>query len=222
MKEIIVLDNDGVLVDSIGETIPMCFRIAQGMGLNLDEHFSVFLRSLWGKPLDHIFSSLRDHYGWTEAEKAEYSRRFRMNDDNHCPPLISGVVAAIIKMREKHTLCLLTNRNTREIGYAFSSKVLHPDWFELVQACDSGLPAKPDPRALLRIMQMAGGKRIVYIGDSAVDDWKLIQNAQEAYPTQEFSFFGVLTGMSTREQFLQAGLDDVNIFYDLRMATKAL
>jgi phosphoglycolate phosphatase-like HAD superfamily hydrolase len=221
-NRIFVLDLDGVVINSIQHGIPMLEKMAIESGLSTDEDFIDFVRSLWGKHMETEFApALSTKYGWKPENSQKLISDFLIIDHRNPAPLVPGSRKAIGNLQKRGSLMVITNRGQSGVSAIMRPDMLKPEWFTYVQHTDSGLPKKPHPQAMEKIIAGADGQPIYYVGDSVHDDLAMVTEAQKLYQ-REINFLGVLSGVSTKKDFLAAGLKQEMIFKDLLVMSQAM
>jgi phosphoglycolate phosphatase-like HAD superfamily hydrolase len=219
MKSHFILDLDGVLIDSIQTSIPKLQDIALELGLPIDKQFKSLVRSLWGKNLDAaLIPALTKKYGWDHTRGQRLLQLFLERDQANPAPLIADSIPALTQLTLMGELSVITNRNQKSWETLLRPDLLAKEWFRFVQHADSGLPTKPSPLAMQNIIQLLNGHDVFYIGDSAADDYPMIKAVNKLY-AKKITFLGVLSGVSTKKDFLNEGLEEKLIFKNLFSAS---
>ena len=112
----------------------------------------------------------------------------------------AGMPEAVARMKEAGvSLAVLSNKADQMAGPVVEH--YYPGIFPLVQGAVDGLPVKPDPTLLLRLMERMGADpaRTLFVGDSNVD----IQTAKNGGLTS----CGVLWGFRSRQELEAEGAD---------------
>ena len=112
----------------------------------------------------------------------------------------AGMPQAAAKLREAGvSIAVLSNKADQMAGPVVEH--YYPGIFPLVQGAVDGLPVKPDPTLLLRLMERMGADpaRTLFVGDSNVD----IQTAKNGGLTS----CGVLWGFRSRRELEEEGAD---------------
>ena len=112
----------------------------------------------------------------------------------------AGMPQAAAKLREAGvSIAVLSNKADQMAGPVVEH--YYPGIFPLVQGEVDGLPVKPDPTLLLRLMERMGADpaRTLFVGDSNVD----IQTAKNGGLTS----CGVLWGFRSRQELEAEGAD---------------
>ena len=112
----------------------------------------------------------------------------------------AGMPQAAAKLREAGvSIAVLSNKADQMAGPVVEH--YYPGIFPLVQGAVDGLPVKPDPTLLLRLMERMGADpaRTLFVGDSNVD----IQTAKNGGLTS----CGVLWGFRSRQELEAEGAD---------------
>lgn len=112
----------------------------------------------------------------------------------------AGMPQAAAKLREEGvSIAVLSNKADQMAGPVVEH--YYPGIFPLVQGAVDGLPVKPDPTLLLRLMERMGADpaRTLFVGDSNVD----IQTAKNGGLTS----CGVLWGFRSRQELEAEGAD---------------
>jgi phosphoglycolate phosphatase len=200
----VVLDLDGTLVDTPQAIAVIMCEILTSMGRTPDDQI---VRATVGKPLDSSFAQLLGvavEHADVVAAIEDYKARFGAHIDATGEDLLyPGVAAGLRQMREAglrvglatSKVLVAANRTIRAAGIA--------DLFDEVAGHDSVARGKPHPDMALVVAERLGcapGDCVV-VGDGVGD----IEMGRAA----DMATLGVDYGVSTREQLVAAGADQV-------------
>lgn len=134
-----------------------------------------------------------------EVARAEFAAYYDAHKEDKTAPY-PGMPRLAARLREAGvSAAVLSNK-----AHALAGPVVehyYPSLFSRVQGALDGVPVKPDPTLLWRLMEEMGADRdnTLFVGDSNVD----IQTARNGGLTS----CGVLWGFRDREELTQAGAD---------------
>lgn len=189
----IFLDVDGTLIDSAGQLFDDCRRAAEKLGLKIpsDEDFS----AVWASPWPQFVNAL-----WPDFDFDAFNEQFEEGPAE----ALSGAREIVSWLRERQFfLALISNRARASLSSRMEQVEMPLELFDYVQAVDDYEFIKPDPRVFNHALSLLSGKGIsaskaIFVGDALSDC--------EAAMGAGIIFIAVLTGVTTREQFIAAGL----------------
>ncbi len=203
MIRAIIYDFDGTILDSGSTGINRFFEIARLFGLDCDGKESL-ARSRWGGHASDVI-----HTCWPEADAEAFLGRWRFMDQMHPAPLVVGARETLAYFHDRGIIqSILTNRNS-EGAVQITAHHKIDAFFAITRGHEESVPAKPDPRSadaiFVRFEELGVSNRevIAFVGDGLVD----LECAQRLH----MRFVGVLTGQTTADAFVQAGLDPAQI-----------
>jgi phosphoglycolate phosphatase len=204
----VVVDCDGVLIDSVSYGIEDVQLVAQSFGCRIPSESELI--ACWGL----IFKEFLDKCMPGISLEMYLERRREIGRDKTLPPRIEGARRALALLASKYPLSLISNREILTLTQILEGHEFQMDLFRFIQSASDTEHHKPDPRVferLLKIFSTEGidGEDILYIGDHLVD--------REASIGAGLKFVGVLSGgLTTREEFLSAGVSPEHIFDSIK------
>lgn len=209
----IILDGDGVLLDSLSHGLAFYPIVAEALNLKVPT-IEEMIR-FWGwKWKDFI------HALWPEMEVEELEQSFdrvyhELGFDKIFLPQVEGANETLIMLKESgHFLALITNRRRHSVIRRFQEAGIELEYFDFIQAVDDYPVCKPNPQVFDPVLQEAQKRRIAkhktfYVGDTVESDYRAAQGAS-------LEFVGVLTGPTSREEFLAAEVKAENILESIK------
>lgn len=210
----VVVDCDGVLIDSVAYGIEDIQMIAQSFEIPVPRESD--LKASWG-PIFKVF--LKKFMPGITLEMY-LERRRELGRDKIFPPRIEGARRSLALVASKYPLSLLSNREILTLTQILGGLEFQMDLFRFIQSASDTEHHKPDPRVFARLLKILAAegiykKDILYIGDHLVD--------QEASIGAGLNFLALLSGgLTTKEEFLQAGVSPEHILDSIRDVPKFL
>ena len=173
MKKIVIFDLDGTLSDSIA-SLKYCGDRAVakfGYGPFTEAQYKYFVGDGAANLIKRALTEAGDT-GLTHFEEAfaEYKRLFREYCMYQVKPY-EGIPELLTALKEKGlTLAVLSNKPHAETIHVIET-LFGKDVFDVIQGQEEGLPIKPDPAGVFRILEKTGFKQedVLYLGDTATD-----------------------------------------------------
>lgn len=192
------LDLDGTILDSFNEGQKRMFRAARTIGLPVTPEMEERVKPIWGKSISQMVSDL-----WPLADIEMLRSEWKKIEMSELISPFPGVVEVLGKLKEKFYVSILTSRDRESTEYQIQP---FRHLFDFVVTLDDVMFAKPHPRsmepALVRFKKLeVSAGHITICGDTVEPDLKLAQNMR-------MQFYGVTTGVSKREDFINAGLQE--------------
>ena len=199
----VILDIDGTLIEAYEQLFKDCCRTAQKLGLRAPsrQEFLAVLPLPWAQLLNTL---------WPDISVEAFNEQFKEQPAKAVP----GARRVILGLKKKgYFLAIISNREWGSLCVRMDQVKMSLDIFDYVQAVGDFEFAKPDPRVFNRALTVASKKgiprsRVVYVGDTLLD--------YEAAKGAGIMFVAVLTGGTTREQFMAAGLDEAFILNSVK------
>ena len=193
-------DLDGTVLDSYKEGLSRLLEIARARNLPTDDSVLQKIKKSWHISTHDVISS-----AWPNANHDAMKTEWSAKDARDPLPFIDGGRETLEKLRKFFFLGILTNRS--ETSTLQQLERLE-GVFDFVYSANKEF-YKRHPKSMKSVFQKCqeleiSHGHITYIGDIAQTDYQLATNVN-------IRFIGVLTGASTREDFLKAGLKEKNI-----------
>jgi len=204
----VVVDCDGVLIDSVSYGIEDVRLVARSFGCRVPDEKELI--ACWGL----IFKEFLEKCMPGISLEMYLERRREIGRDRTLPPRIEGARRALALIASKYPLSLISNREILTLTQILSGHEFQMDLFQFIQSASDTVHHKPDPRVFAKILEILAAediyeKDILYIGDHLVD--------RDASIGAGLNFAGVLSGgLTTREEFIRAGVPPEHIFESIR------
>lgn len=193
----VLMDADGVLVDSLQHSLGCYPRVAKELGFEAPPEL---VRKLWGMKWDEYLQAL-----WPGIDLDEFEEVYHeMGFDKDIIPQIKEASSVLVLLKEGgYFLALISSRERESLERRFREAGIDLDIFDLVQGVENCPYHKPDSRVFNPVLWKTYKRGIekneaVYVGDT-LDDYKAAREAG-------IKFIGVLTGGGREEDFIEAGL----------------
>jgi phosphoglycolate phosphatase-like HAD superfamily hydrolase len=199
--EAVLMDFDDTLVETYEIVHRWMQDVARTVGIRIPTEEEI--RKLWGKPYLDVIGSL-----W--PDKIDFDRY--MAQERKAPyeyvPASRGAKEVMEYLMYRVPMGIVTSRRRDEFFAHAERSGLDLKLFKWLLTCDDTEYHKPDPRVfdiIIRDIENYGIAKagVVYVGDNGYD----FLAARDA----GLQFFGVTTGVTTREEFLALGLEEKNI-----------
>ncbi len=192
----VILDFDGVVIDSTNISIQGQLDFAKQKGYPCVSYEQ--LRQLWGLPWTNVISAI---YSKSDAERfMEEYYPWKLKQGIQYPPF-PETLRSLTRLRKAGLLLsLLTSRDKRTLFLHMTNASVPTEIFFFIQAPNGHQDSRPKTfRPTFKQFKRAGLKKenLIYVGDTIFD-------AQAARAAQ-IEFIGVLTGATTKEEFLRIG-----------------
>ncbi len=197
----IIFDLDQTLLDSF-ETVVKAHSLSakENYNLTIDENI---IREKWGLPLEQFWQEIYERKDIHEnLHKNVVAIRHKYNI---VASLFKDVLELLTELKKNYMLAILTSTSTELTIFHIGQTPLPLDYFEFIQGSDQTEFHKPDPRVFdltkdkLRKYKIKP-EEMLYVGDST-HDYLSSKGAG-------INFVGVLTGLNSKEDFLELGLDE--------------
>ena len=211
----IIFDFDGVIADStpvgIAKTVSVIQKLNLKFGPNPDD-LPEAIRKLWGLPYLDIFKALGEKYNWTGLQ-VQQAQQNAMRMEMEIQP-VPGMVECLTALAKKLPTAVISNREQSTGEVLFSQLGLKDVPFDKVQFQEGCRYFKPDHRCLVPAINLLAKKNagitvdkpVLMLGDTVDYDLKPTQTWQEL-----IIFVGVVSGISTAEEFIKAGVPEHRI-----------
>ena len=196
----VVFDCDDTLLATARTRWGVLQQTATEFGIGLAEET---IRSNWGKPFDELIVSLVP-----DLDQEKFVSRYRQAMSDNPPGLTPGARRALELLESHQIPMVVVTSSQRDIILQDLQVVQLDSLFSAVFGYEETTYHKPDPRVLhmpLDHLSSLGIERrdVLYIGDS-IRDFQAATGAGIA-------FLGVLTGIESKEDFINAGLASESI-----------
>jgi phosphoglycolate phosphatase len=204
----IVFDCDGVLIDSVSYGIEDVQLVARSFGCRIPDEQELI--ACWGL----IFKEFLEKCMPGISLEMYLERRKEIGRDKFLPPRIEGARRTLALLASKYPLSLISNREILTLTQILEGHEFKMDLFRFIQSASDTKHHKPDPRVFAKLLKIFSAEGIfkediLYIGDHLVD--------RDASIGAGLNFIGVLSGgLTTREEFLRAGVSPEHILESIR------
>lgn len=212
MIEKVIFDVDLTLVDSFNGVLRIYGLVAEDLGYRKPTEED--LRRQWGKKIPGIIAGL---FGLAEGSE-DVDRILKVaweKADGFIHPLFPGTAEAIRSLSEGgFSLGILsTSQKNVFTPHLKSAGIL--DLFGLVVGGEDTPEVKPHPGVFSAFLEKSVAENLVYVGDALVD-WEAARDADLRL------FLAVTTGFTTKQDFLSAGVPEIQILDSVVNVPKAL
>jgi phosphoglycolate phosphatase-like HAD superfamily hydrolase len=199
--EAIICDFDDTIMATSKVRIPILIDTVKEYGQIVDMKK---LQRNWGKPFKYLIKSIAPSIDY-KSFLISYSNKMRK-----CKPVILPGVIDLFQFlnRNRIPIDVVTSGSRRLVQQDLKEGNLWK-YIHLLWAFEDSKFHKPDHRVLYPILRTflsinVSKNNIIYFGDSLID-YKVAKS-------NGISFFGILTGNTSRDEFLQNGVNNKNIF----------
>lgn len=206
--EQIIFDADLTLIDSFDGVHGVYCEVAEKLGLRYPSPRA--LKKQWGKKVQEIISGL---FGQVDMEAVK-KVLFEVGGDCRFP-LFPGIPQALKKISGAGLKLGILSTANRELIIPHLEAAGVADLFERVVGGEDTLERKPHPSVFDSFLKTCESKQLVYVGDALVD-WEAAKGADLGL------FLAVTTGHTSRNDFLFAGVPEVQILDSVANVPKAL
>lgn len=208
----IFFDLDGTLLDSVSPFLEQIEGALKELNLALPCHN--FLKTVWGKPYKEMVDLITKEVGLFQADTKNYCKKLESQSIPN--KLFLGVEELLQFLYDKGVvMAIISNRG--------SSLKSIPDelgitkYFKVIQGIRDYKFHKPDPKVFQKALKTLNGhgiiiNEIISVGD-ALSDFTVSRDAG-------INFFGVTSGLITKEEFIKAGLIKTNVLQNVRELKK--
>lgn len=204
----LAFDFDGVLYDSILESVRRMIRVAKESNLRgLTEE--IILKE-WGASLKDLASFFEKNCNWSSGCGEEFRKNLIKFEKNKKLFLFPGVREILSDLKSEFNLAMISNRDGKSLEKIFKKCPTLEEKFDLIINGDS-LFKKPDFKSIEPLCNFMSQRRdngdICIIGDTVKYDWELVRNCKVANGyKRNFYFIGVTSGLCFKENFLAVGV----------------
>ena len=203
MYQNVIFDLDGTLLNTLEDLADagnwVCTQ--KGWPTHELEEFKYFVGNGLTKMIQRLSPEGFKAPEQVAATLAEFTPYYDAHKADKTAPY-AGLPEALEELKGAGVqMAVLTNKANELAGPVMEH--YYPGLFPVVQGAVSGLPTKPDPTLLHRLMEQMGADRAntLFVGDSNVD----IRTAKNG----GLNSCGVLWGFRTREELLEEGADHI-------------
>lgn len=209
--KLIIHDWDDVVTNSFEAYSKFYFDFAKYF--NLPEPTIEGLKKFWGKTISQIA-----HGQWrnlSEEKITEMVRDFiHGQEQNAVRPyevkVFSRVIESFEKLSKVYSLAILSSGYKPRLLEVYKNQI-HPEFIyhKAILAPPDLKVHKPNPRVFDEVLSALGepeilNEEIIYVGDSLIDF--------ETAKNRGIDFYAVITGVHSKQDFINAGLRNQNIF----------
>ncbi len=206
-KKFFIFDFDGVIVDSTRLGFKRFNLILKTMGLPAIS--DDFLRQHWGMKMEEIIDLICNcaEVGASQEEKEAFKAMEPGISSSMPYKLEREMLEALLNLRISHIdIGLITSRTDKSLTEISNLVGLSLKTFNKIQTLNHFYHYKPDGRVFGPFINWAKSRgiepeQIVYIGDTIQFDLAATLDSDP-----KIDFIGVVSGVNTREDFLQAGV----------------
>ena len=197
---LLCFDLDGTILDSYREGLRRLLEIARSHNLEVDETILDKIGARWHKNAFEVIN-----HAWPNANASAIEKEWLELDHKNLLPFIDGAEETLKKLRKYFYIGVLTNRSLKSTLRQLEST---DGIFDFIYSTGREF-YKPDPRSMDQVFQKCqelkiSRKHITYVGDIPEVDWRLAKDLK-------IHFVGILSGVGSREDFINAGLKEKNI-----------
>jgi phosphoglycolate phosphatase-like HAD superfamily hydrolase len=207
-KKVLTFDWDGTLLNSTESGYMKVEHSLAQMGASCPSRN--FLRQHWGMPAEKIFKLILKESGLNGDSYTNFCQIYESIDEDY--PLMKNIESTLLQLQEfDFKICLITSRTSESWLRSCDIMKFDASIFDFAQTTTHYYHSKPSGRVFGPLINWArthgyGAEKIVYFGDTVTYDFKATKDSNPV-----IDFVGVVSGVSTKEEFLQAGLDDEQI-----------
>jgi phosphoglycolate phosphatase len=198
----VIFDFDDTLVKTYDSIFDKMKVIADNMGVDIP-HDDI-IRGHWGKSFDDFAANV-----FPSMDANEFTRNFMaVMPYLGSIPQVDNAMETIETISDKFVTGILTGGSDPIFKDRAKSAGINLDRFSFVLTADDNEYKKPDPRAFDNVFKKLDKlsiekDEILYVGD-CVHDFRMCKAAG-------INFVAVLTGPTSREQLISAGVDSDHI-----------
>jgi len=204
MYRYVIFDMDGTILNTLDDLADACNWVCEqhGWPVHPVEAYKIFVGNGARKLLERIVpKDVEITPELLDRLTKQFSDRYTKHSADKTAPY-AGLPEMMERLKAAGvTMAVLTNKP--DIAAAPMVEIYYPNVFAAVQGALPGVPTKPDPTALYRLMDKLGAVReeTLFVGDSNVD----IQTAKNG----GLKGCGVLWGFRTRAELEGEGADHI-------------
>jgi phosphoglycolate phosphatase-like HAD superfamily hydrolase len=211
-----IFDFDGTLFDTTFMSFKKVNSCLKKCGLEpvpINE-----LRPKWGLPWDKLSAWILEYAGASFAQREKFIKLEKKFKYSFSSSGNDKIFFALKRLSWQGNLVAVVTSRTRNSFESFTDSVkFDRSVFQFVQTAEPGEYHKPDPRVFNSVINwsikngQADVRQMIYFGDTVDYDLAAVKNRPP------MDFVGVVSGVNTKEEFLEAGLPESKItnFQDL-------
>lgn len=202
MFDAVIFDLDGTLLDTLKDLAAACNHTLAAMGL--PTHPVQDYKQMVGSGISSLISRMLPQEARSENTAALAGQLFSRYYSRHMVDFTApypGIPNLLQRLAEHGVPMAVASNKAHQYVVPIVQRFF-PGVFAAVQGQKEDVPKKPDPAIvhnLLAEMRLAGGPRVLYVGDSDVDMYTAKNAGLPAC--------GVLWGFRGREELVAAGAD---------------
>ncbi len=215
MIKVVILDVDGVIIDSFKAALNRHCEIAKKLGLT-PPSLQIF-RQHFGKEWKQDFlNALASELNWPAGGVDKFIEEYIKDYHNfNYPPMPKAKEVLTALSQQGIKLAIISNRQWATLNLRLNRAGINQNLFFLILTPENLKFRKPDPRVFDHLLRKLKQKNItttqvVYVGDTVTYDLAAAKNH-----TPPLHFIGITSGAATKEEFLQAGLEEKFIISSL-------
>ena len=171
MFKLAIFDLDGTLLDTLTDLAVSCNYALDGFGF--DEHEPERYKDFIGRGVTNLIKSALPEHSRDDATVAAVKFRFMEHYREHSQDLTrpyDGIPDMLCVVRSAGIKTAVVSNKPHENAVSMSA-VYFPGLLDIVFGQRDGIPIKPNPTVVFRIMEHFGvtAEETIYIGDSGVD-----------------------------------------------------
>lgn len=208
MIEQIIFDADLTLIDSFNGVHKIYCGVAKKLGLRKPTRRE--LKDHWGKKVPDIIACL---FSGTNVEQFIKIIREIAGDYRH--PLFPGTAKVLKAISAAGFKLGILSTSNKEFIIPHLEAAGVAGLFEMTVGGEDTLERKPHPSVFDSFLQNRSKKQVAYVGDALVD-WEAARDAELGL------FLAVTTGHTSRNDFLSAGVPEIQILDSVANVPEAL
>lgn len=208
MIEQVIFDADLTLIDSFDGVHQVYCIVARELGLS--EPSQDDLHNQWGKKVPDVVVGL---FGEDKRESVYEILNEVSKDYEH--QLFVGVAEALRAIAEGGLSLGILSTSDKRLFRPHLERAGVWELFDLVVGGEDTEVRKPDPAVFAAFLENHKPEKLVYVGDALVD-WEAARDAEIGL------FLAVTTGHTSKDDFLAAGVPEVQILDSVANVPKSL
>lgn len=202
MKKLAIFDMDGTLLDTLEDLARSCNHTLEQFGYPLHDtqQYKAFVGNGARKLVERMLPADSRSPRRVEEVLTAY-RAYYAQHSTDCTKPYPGIEQAVQELRKAGVKLGIVSNKPHSDTVQLAALYFGEGTFDLVYGAMEGVPVKPDPTAVEKMMAVVGvtPEETAYFGDSGVD--MLTGKAAGAWTV------GVLWGFRTKEELESSGAD---------------